>query len=151
MIYKKYKVGKMTKKILFILIFLCTYIFSQEKDRVNERWYTQEYVKKGKKLFIKNCSSCHGFQAQKTLDWKRTLADGSYPPPPLNGTAHAWHHPKSQLERIILNGGQLYNGKMPAFKNVLNKDEINYVISYFQNYWSNEIYNTWFNNAGLTR
>ena len=141
----------MLKKILFILVFFCTYIFAQEKASLNERWYTQEDVTKGKKLFINNCSSCHGKKAQKTLNWKRTLKDGTYPPPPLNGTAHAWHHPKSQLERIILNGGQLYDGTMPAFKNVLNKEEISYIISYFQNFWNTEIYNTWFNNAGLTR
>ncbi len=105
----------------------------------------------GKDLFVKNCSVCHGNKAEKTLNWKKTLSDGSYPPPPLNGSAHTWHHPKSQLISIIKNGGELYDGNMPGFDSVLTNSDIENVIAYFQNFWDDEKYYLWLESGGLTR
>ncbi|MFB3103971.1 MAG: c-type cytochrome, partial [Pseudomonadales bacterium] len=62
-------------------------------DTVAGRWYTTNEVAKGKVLFLSHCASCHGQAAEGTLDWRRTDANGNYPPPPLNGSAHGWHHP----------------------------------------------------------
>jgi len=141
----------MMKKVLVMLLFLTTIVSAESKKMNNDRWYTTNQVNKGQKLFIKNCSSCHGKQAEKTINWKKKLKDGSYPPPPLNGTAHAWHHPNSQLKRIIANGGKSYDGKMPAFKDILNKSDIETVMAYFQSFWKDDIYDLWLKNGGLTR
>lgn len=116
-----------------------------------KRWYSSEQVVLGKKLFLKNCAVCHGDKAQKTIKWKKPLADGAFPPPPLNGSAHAWHHPKSKLKEIVETGGTLYDGKMPPFKGVLSDDEQFAVIAYFQSFWSDEIYTTWKKYGGLTK
>ncbi|WP_245832005.1 c-type cytochrome [Solemya velesiana gill symbiont] len=51
------------------------------------RWYTQSQVEQGSKVFQNNCAVCHGQKAQGlAADWRKSLPDGSYPPPPLNGT-----------------------------------------------------------------
>ena len=85
------------------------------------------------------------------IQWKKILSDGSYPPPPLNGNAHAWHHPKSKLKDIISNGGKLYDGKMPAFKEILSSRQEDELIAYFQHFWSDDIYSIWKTNGGLSR
>ena len=51
----------------------------------------------GAKIFNNNCLACHGQNASGPKgDWREKLADGSYPPPPLNGSAHTWHHSPKQ-------------------------------------------------------
>jgi len=133
-----------------IVLFLSLVIFLNASEFKNDRWYSQEQLSEGKELFIKNCSACHGSKAEKTIDWKKPI-DGFFPPPPLNGSAHAWHHPKSLLKDIVANGGTLYKGKMPPFKDVLSDSEQEAVISYFQNFWSDKVYKNWVKYGGLTR
>ncbi len=143
-----------TKNIIIILIFsilVSVFSFRLYKIYTKERWYTQEQVTIGKQLFLKNCAVCHGDKAQKTVEWKKPLADGAFPPPPLNGSAHAWHHPKSKLKEIVAKGGTLYDGNMPPFKDVLSDSEQFAVMAYFQNFWSDEIYSTWKKYGGLTK
>jgi cytochrome c len=120
-------------------------------NNINNRWFTQDQVDKGNITFQNNCAICHGPKANKIKNWKKTLADGSYPPPPLNGNAHSWHHPYTQLFRIIKNGGKSYDGKMPAFRDKLSDEEIQNVISYFQNMWSDEKYSIWIKNGGVKK
>jgi len=143
----------MSKLFIFLVtfFFFVTIAIAQSNDSKDTRWYTKEQVKKGEQLFLKNCAVCHGEKAQKTVNWKKILEDGSYPPPPLNGDAHAWHHPKSQLKRIISKGGSLYDGKMPGFDALLSESDKDEVISYFQNFWDEEKYSLWLKNGGLTR
>lgn len=109
----------------------------------SERWYSEGQVSKGKETFTQNCAVCHGGQAEATSNWMKTGPDGNYPPPPLNGTAHAWHHPKDILRRQIMLGGVPLGGTMPPFKDILSLEEIDNVIAYFQNFWSDEIYALW--------
>jgi mono/diheme cytochrome c family protein len=80
-----------------------------------ERWFNQDVVDLGSSLFQQNCAVCHGVNAEGTKDWKKTDANGNYPPPPLNGSAHAWHHSIPQLARSIKEGGIKLGGVMPAF------------------------------------
>ena len=108
------------------------------------RWYSEQQVSIGSVLFEQNCSECHGSRAQgKVANWKQKLADGSFPPPPLNGSAHTWHHANSVLLQVINEGGKAFGGKMPAFQHVLDKEEKLAVIAYFQNFWEDEIYSQW--------
>lgn len=110
----------------------------------SDRWYNDAQVQRGAALFASNCASCHGAKAQGLAeDWRKTDADGNYPPPPLNGSAHAWHHPMKVLRMTIQNGGARFGGKMPPFADKLKPDEIDAIIAWFQNHWSDEIYQTW--------
>lgn len=133
-----------------IIVFLFTLTFfllgcTENEPKIEKRWYTQSQVAIGQKVFQNNCAVCHGNNAQGTSDWRKRLADGSYPPPPLNGTAHTWHHPMKILKRTIQEGGVARGGKMPAFKNTLSESEIESVIAYFQSKWPSEVYEIWEN------
>lgn len=117
---------------------------SADSSSSGERWYSPDQVEVGGKVFANNCAQCHGKQAQGLVnDWRKALPDGSYPPPPLNGTAHAWHHPLPLLVRIIQEGGALYDGKMPGFENRLSKAEQLATIAWFQSLWNEDIYRLW--------
>jgi mono/diheme cytochrome c family protein len=108
-----------------------------------KRWYFLAQAEKGKAICSRNCAVCHGKNAEATPSWKTPNANGQYPPPPLNGTAHAWHHPLHLLGSTIYNGGAPVGGQMPAFKDQLAESDIIDVIAYFQSYWSDDIYERW--------
>ena len=116
---------------------------TQGSATVPGRWYTAAQVADGKVLFQNHCAVCHGDSAAATADWRETNEDGEYPPPPLNGSAHTWHHPMSILERTIVVGGIPLGGVMPGFGETLNRDEAHATIAYFQSFWSDDIYARW--------
>ncbi len=107
------------------------------------RWYTDDQVASGKILYAEHCASCHGANAEATPDWRKRDASGHYPPPPLNGSAHAWHHSLAVLENTIAEGGAAMDGVMPGFGEVLDYEQRLAVIAYFQQFWSDEIYGRW--------
>ena len=109
----------------------------------DERWYTNDQVERGAIVFTQNCAACHGANAEATPNWRRTTPDGKYPPPPLNGTAHTWHHPLDMLRRQIKLGGEPVGGVMPAFKDKLSPADIDAAIAFFQSKWSDEIFSAW--------
>ena len=108
-----------------------------------ERWFNQAVVDHGAELFQQNCAVCHGANAEGTSDWKKTDANGNYPPPPLDGSAHAWHHSIPQLVRSIKEGGVKLGGVMPPFADKLSDQDVLAVIAYFQSKWPDEIYAGW--------
>ena len=108
------------------------------------RWYSVEQVQKGSRVFQDQCAQCHGVQAQGiTADWRMRLEDGSFPAPPLNGSAHAWHHPLSVLLQVINRGGVPLGGQMPAFANRISDKEKLAAIAYFQSFWNDDLYGNW--------
>jgi len=110
-----------------------------------DRWYTHTQTTQGKTLYTQHCSKCHGKNAEATPDWRKPDTEGNYPPPPLNGTAHAWHHPLPLLRLTIRNGGARFGGKMPPFDDKLSTSEIDSIIAWFQSLWPDEIYKRWAN------
>ncbi len=114
------------------------------EDDSAKRWYTNEQVAHGQKLFAQYCSGCHGENAAATPDWRKTDAAGNYPPPPLNGSAHTWHHPLSVLRETIRQGGVPMGGVMPGFADKLSAQEIDAVIAWFQSLWPDEVYQAWY-------
>jgi mono/diheme cytochrome c family protein len=116
---------------------------ARESEPSLPRWYDQQQVSRGNKLFQANCAVCHKPDASGTTDWRTTDANGNYPPPPLNGTAHTWHHPLSVLRRTVHRGGIPLGGTMPAFGDKLNADEIDAILAWVQSNWSDEVYNAW--------
>lgn len=125
--------------LLFLFLSACS-----PSDQAVDRWYSTEQVAVGQKVFSQHCAACHGNLAQGLVtDWKTSLSDGSLPPPPLNGSAHTWHHDMSLLLQTIQKGGVLYDGKMPGFSGTLSESEQYAVIAWFQSLWSDEIYLLW--------
>ena len=109
------------------------------------RWFSEDQVSRGKALFEQNCAACHGQNAEATENWKQTDSNGKYPPPPLNGSAHTWHHDLDTLRRTIREGGIPLGGVMPGFANTLNDEQVNQVIAFFQSKWPEDIYQKWSN------
>jgi mono/diheme cytochrome c family protein len=98
----------------------------------------------GEKIYNDNCVDCHGMKAAGTVtDWQKPGADGKYPPPPLDGSAHAWHHNLKVLKGTIDRGGIPLGGSMPAFKDKLSEEDKNAVIAYIQSLWPAEILDIW--------
>lgn len=98
---------------------------------------------RGAKLYQENCAVCHGLQAEGAPNWQKQGADGKYPAPPLNGTGHAWHHPKTALKTTIKRGTMAMGGSMPAWEGKLSDNDIEAVIVWIQSRWPDEIYQSW--------
>ena len=116
---------------------------SREAAKPVTRWYTAEQVSRGAPVFAEHCASCHGDGAQGTFTWRKKGPDGKFPPPPLNGTAHAWHHPFKALAfqiKFSTPGGQ---GSMPPFEGTLTDREIVDVIAWIQSRWPDDVYASW--------
>jgi len=107
------------------------------------RWYTQAQVDQGREVFLTHCASCHGTQAEGTEEWWVPDDDGFYPPPPLNGTAHDWHHPLEELLDYIEHGGLRFGGQMPPFGDIVDQEERHAAVAFFQSFWPEEIYRRW--------
>ena len=128
---------------LVALILACSDEIPKSDPTVAGRWYTAAQLELGNSIFLQHCATCHGETADGTADWRKADPSGNYPPPPLNGTAHGWHHPLSVLERTIAMGGVPLGGVMPGFSETLSKEEGRAAIAYFQSFWSDDIYARW--------
>lgn len=110
---------------------------------VHLRWYGQEQVGAGATLYRENCAVCHKENAEGTLEWKKRDANGKLPPPPLNGTGHAWHHSLDVLRNVVKRGGVPIGGSMPGFEEKLSEEQIDAILAWVQSNWSDEIYIVW--------
>jgi mono/diheme cytochrome c family protein len=129
--------------IFSLLTLLAACDTARQETTVPGRWYTAEQVTAGKDLYMANCAICHAEDGSATVEWRTPGADGHYPPPPLNGSAHTWHHPLEVLESTIANGGVAFGGVMPGFAATLGEDERLAVIAWIQDLWSDDIYSRW--------
>jgi mono/diheme cytochrome c family protein len=110
-----------------------------------ERRYDAAQLQRGAALYRQYCARCHGDKGQgKVLPWNVRQADGFYPPPPLDDSAHAWHHPTTVLVRVVREGSPPGQGKMPGWKDRLGEAEIVDVVVYVTSLWSDEKYQLWF-------
>jgi thiol:disulfide interchange protein DsbC len=130
-------------KTLFVSILFLLSAANTALAENHNRWYSSDQIQKGSVLFKNKCAECHGQNAEATINWKQTDADGKYPPPPLNGTGHAWHHDLAQLRESIQKGGKQLGGTMPAFKDKLSSDQVDQAIAYFQSKWPDDLYQKW--------
>ena len=103
------------------------------------RTQDKQRIASGERIFAQHCVVCHGEQAVGDENWRFRDESGHFPPPPLNGTAHAWHHPWEELHEIIRDG----QNNMPAWGGILSSEEIDDTIHWFQSLWSDEVYEAW--------
>ncbi len=113
------------------------------------RWYASEQVAMGKPLYATYCAGCHGTNGGGASNWSTPLPSGSYPPQPLNGSGHSWHHSLSQLKGTIANGGTHPGATMPGFADSLSDEEQKAVIAAFQSFWDDKTYKGWLGRGGL--
>jgi|SRR6185437_11082772 mono/diheme cytochrome c family protein len=103
-----------------------------------------EKIKRGEAVYRTNCANCHGPNGEATPGWRNPGADGKYPPPPLDGSAHAWHHSTETLERMIRIGSPADIGGMPAWDGKLTNQQIDDVIVWIKSLWPDEVYDIWY-------
>ena len=105
----------------------------------SQRKHDPKRATNGKMLYQIHCFRCHGENAQGTENWHRKDPSGNFPPPPLDGSAHTWHHPQAQLITIIQTGGS----GMPSFSEQLEPHEIGDIIVWLQSFWPDDLYQVW--------
>lgn len=118
-------------------------ISSSSSGLMKKRQYDATHLAQGRQVFEQHCASCHGQNAEGHKQWRQAGPDGKYPPPPLNGTGHAWHHSRDVLRNMIENGSAPQQGNMPAWKNKLSAEQIEHVIDYFQSLWPDPVFSAW--------
>lgn len=114
----------------------------EEPKNLVARKLAPERIKRGEEISQKNCASCHGPNGEATPGWRTPGPDGRYPPPPLDGSAHAWHHSTETLKKMIEEGS--VDGAMPAWKDKLTDQQIGDVIVWIKSLWPDEVYDIWY-------
>ena len=100
----------------------------------------------GQAIFTSTCATCHGQSGEGQPNWHIPKADGTLPPPPLNGDGHTWHHGDGFLYKVVKDGGKWmespslprFKSGMPAFGEQLSHDEIVGVITYVKSLWGDK-------------
>ena len=109
-----------------------------------DRKLDPEQIARGKQVYTQHCIECHGETGRgQPGDWRIRDADGHFPPPPLDDSAHAWHHPTAVLLEIIRDGSPQGEGKMPPWKGRLSEQEMQDVVVYIKSLWSDPVYQLW--------
>jgi len=109
-----------------------------------KRTYDAQLIAMGEEVYLRHCQGCHGAKGEGAENWRQKGPDGRYPPPPLNGSGHTWHHPTAALIDVIKNGSPKGEGNMPAWGDKLSSDEIRAVIAWFQSQWPDPVYAAWY-------
>lgn len=98
----------------------------------------------GLAVYDKHCAECHGVEGRGLPgDWRVRDAEGNFPAPPLDDSAHAWHHPTAALLYVIYEGSPGGAGNMPAWKGKLSEQEMLDVVVYIKSLWSDPVYRQW--------
>ena len=103
-------------------------------------------ARSGQAIFTSTCAACHGLSGEGQPNWHIPKADGTLPPPPLNGDGHTWHHGDGFLYKVVRDGGKWmespslphFKSGMPAFGEQLSHDEIVGVITYVKSLWGDK-------------
>jgi mono/diheme cytochrome c family protein len=113
-------------------------------DAPLDRQLDPAQVARGQAVYATHCMVCHGAGGKgQPGDWRIRDADGHFPPPPLDDSAHAWHHPTGVLLEVIRDGSPQGQGKMPAWKDKLSEQEMQDVVAYIKSLWSDPVYRLW--------
>ena len=115
---------------------------TEQEDYRMKPVFDRKKVDAGFVVYIANCQKCHGNNGIGAKDWRTPGVDGKYPPPPLNGTGHTWHHPRAVLKQLISEGTEP-EGNMPGWSGKLTDQEIDNIITWFQSIWQPQVYHAW--------
>ncbi len=125
-----------------------------DRSTARTSWARPVASARGRALFERHCAVCHGADAQGAVGWRRRDAQGFWPPPPLDGSGHAWHHSRRALIDKVRFGAAPGEGRMPGFGGRLDREEIEMVVDWVQSRWPSEIYHRWLRRQmadGVTR
>jgi mono/diheme cytochrome c family protein len=136
--------GKMVvPSVLALALLGCDRQAPPQEEAVPARAFDSALLERGRVLYKENCAHCHGDRAQGAPAWHRPDPNGKWPPPPLNGSGHAWHHPRLALEKTIREGTAARGGDMPAWGDRLSDRDIDAIIAWLQQQWPKGLYEAW--------
>lgn len=103
-----------------------------------------EQVKLGNRIYLENCTACHGVDLEGETNWRTPKPDGSLKAPPHDQTGHTWHHPDTLIFEYTKKGGKAmgpadFKSNMPGFEGKLSDREIWAVLSYIKSRWPEKI------------
>ena len=119
---------------------------SDSNTALIKRNFDPAQIQRGETVYNANCVGCHGPGGTATPEWRKPGPDGKYPPPPLDSSAHAWHHSTEVLKKTILKGTPPEIGSMPAWEGKLTEQQVDDVVVWIKSLWSDEIYDLWYKN-----
>lgn len=85
----------------------------------------------GKVLYEKNCVDCHGAEGRGVPGWQNQERGA----PPLDSSAHAWHHDDASLLAMIMDK-PAPDSLMPAWRGVLTREDTLDVLAYVKSLWT---------------
>ena len=141
------KIGLYLFGILGLILLSASFYLYSGSTNANVIPYSNlERVASGKKVYNRNCASCHGINLEGQVNWRKRDAVGYLPAPPHNETGHTWHHGDQMLFEMIKYGpqkfaGSDYKSKMPGYANKLNDDQIWDVLAFIKSRWPEQIQN----------
>lgn len=132
----------------YISIVLCALLLAgcgepPQTQGKGQRQYDRNVLARGERVYQANCAQCHGNNGEAKPDWRIRGADGKFPPPPLDDSGHAWHHPRAWLKQMVAQGSPSGQGNMPAWAGKLSAQEIDDVVTWVTSLWSDEIHLLW--------
>lgn len=102
-------------------------------------------VARGEAIYRMHCAACHGARLEGQPNWREPGPDGLLPAPPHDASGHTWHHPDELLVRITRDGVAKaanlpdHASAMPAYRGVLQEEEIVAVLSWIKSRWPPEV------------
>lgn len=103
-----------------------------------------QQVNRGKKVYMRFCSFCHGKNLEGQPHWFKPKSNGKMPAPPHDETGHTWHH----ADIVLFNQTKFgivppyapegYQSDMPAFKDTLKDNDIWAVLAFIKSQWPKE-------------
>jgi mono/diheme cytochrome c family protein len=97
---------------------------------------TPTAVVRGEQLYNAYCVACHGVNGVGENPQDIYAQDEfGYVGPPMDSSAHAWHHTDEQLVNTILEGSSR-NERMAAWKNVLTEEDAGDIVEYIKSLWT---------------
>jgi len=105
------------------------------KSFEGNNWNSVQRIESGKNSYNEYCVKCHGVEGRGEPLENSAGTDLS-PAPPLNDTAHAWHHSNQGLLKTILDGSSQENSRMVAWKDTLSTTDAENVLAYIKSLWS---------------
>jgi len=108
------------------------------KSTEGQAYATAERIAAGAVLFEDNCAGCHGEKGVGEFPEDMYKLDENKLPaaPPMDDSAHAWHHPDDQMIETILNGSPR-NERMLAWKdNGITRENAESLVAYIKSLWS---------------
>ncbi len=93
-------------------------------------------IARGEALYRDTCQACHGVRAVgERPDDMYARDEFGFVAPPLDNSAHGWHHSDSDLVATILNGSPR-NERMRGWKDEMTEAQARDIVAYIKSLWN---------------